>query len=275
MPRVTFGAMIVNLCRADKVLLSGWATIVGSGMLIGPTAAGLGIPAALFVALIADGVFRPSSNTFYPTISHGPRNSNRVALTFDDGPDPVVTPQILDRLRDHGARATFFVIGRNLEQTTDVASRAVREGHEIGNHSWEHGYMRHAYPVQSQLQEMDRNEVLIRSITGQRGLSVYRPPVGLKSPNFARAAHRLALNVIAWSVHSRDTLDQNGPRIARRILSRIRGGDIVLLHDGHQRPGARRTSALAALPTLLAGLQERNLEAVTVSELLAGRLGAP
>jgi peptidoglycan/xylan/chitin deacetylase (PgdA/CDA1 family) len=129
--------------------------------------------------------------------------------------------------------------------------------------------MRHAYPVQAQLEEMERNEALIRSISGQSGLSVYRPPVGLKSPNFARAAHRLSLNVIAWSVHSRDTLDSNGPRIARRILSRIRGGDIVLLHDGHQRPGAQRTSALGALPSLLAGLKARNLEPVTVSELLA------
>ena len=259
----------MNLCRADKVLLSGWATVMSSAAIIGPTAAGLGIPAALFAALIADGVFRPSSNTFYPTISHGPRTKNQVALTFDDGPDPVVTPQILDVLQAHGARATFFVIGRNLEHTTEVAARAVREGHEIGNHSWQHGYMRHAYPVRAQLEEMERNEALIRSITGQTKLSIYRPPVGLKSPNFARAAHRVSLNVIAWSVHSRDTLDQNGPRIARRILSRIRGGDIVLLHDGHQRPGARRTSALESLPSLLAGLKDRNLQAVTVSELLA------
>ena len=135
--------------------------------------------------------------------------------------------------------------------------------------------MRHAYPVQSQLIEMERAEALIRSITGHTGLSVYRPPVGLKSPNFARAAHRISLNVIAWSVHSRDTLDQNGPRIARRILSRIRGGDIVLLHDGHQRPGARRTSALEALPFVLDGLKERNLEAVTVSELLAQNPARP
>lgn len=265
----------MNLCRADKVLLSGWAAVMGSAAIAGPTAAGLGIPAALFAALIADGVFRPSSNTFYPTISHGPRTSNCVALTFDDGPDPVVTPKILDVLQSYNARATFFVIGRNLEHTTEVAARAVLEGHEIGNHSWEHGYMRHAYPVRTQLVEMDRAETLIRSITGRAGLSVYRPPVGLKSPNFARAAHRLALNVIAWSVHSRDTIDQNGPRIARRILSRIRGGDIVLLHDGHQRPGARRTSALDALPFLLAGLKERNLQAVTVSELLASDQARP
>lgn len=259
----------MNLCRADKVLLSGCAAMLGSTALFGPSALALGIPAGVLATVLADGIFRPTSNTLYPTVAHGPRSSNRVALTFDDGPDPEVTPRVLDALGQYDARATFFMIGRNLERTRAVAERAVREGHEIGNHSWQHGYFKHASAVHKQLVDIERNEGLIRSITGADLRSPYRAPVGLKSPRFARAAHQLSLHVIAWSVHSRDTLDQNPERIARRVLTRIRGGDIVLLHDGHQTPGARRTSALKALPLILEGLKKLQLEPVTVRELLA------
>lgn len=259
----------MSLCRADKVLLSGCAAMLGSTALFGPTAMSFGVPAGLLATVLADGIFRPSSNTLYPTISHGPRSSNRVALTFDDGPHPETTPRVLDVLAQYNARATFFMIGRILESGVAIAQRAVREGSEIGNHSWNHGYFKHAAPVNEQLVDIERCESLIRSITGEIPRSPYRAPVGLKSPRFARAAHQLSLDVIAWSIHSRDTLDQDAERIARRILSRIRGGDIVLLHDGHQNPGARRTSALNALPLVLEGLKKLQLEPVTIRELLA------
>ncbi len=259
----------MNVCRADKVLLSGCAAMLGSAAILGPTAAGLGIPAALFAALIADGVFRPSSSTFYKTISRGPRSSNRVALTFDDGPDPEITPQVLDVLRRHQARATFFVIGRHLERFMDVAKRAVQEGHELGNHSWQHGYMHHAYPIPRQVDDIEACEALIRSLTGASERAAYRPPVGLKSPRFGRTAEHLGLKVVAWSVHSRDTMDKNPARIARRVVDAARPGDIILMHDGHQNLGAHRPQCPAALPLILEGLNRRGLTPVTVAELLA------
>jgi peptidoglycan-N-acetylglucosamine deacetylase len=259
----------VSLCRADKVLLGGCAAIVGSAVAFGPNVVGLGLPASVLATVLADGIFRATSSTLYPTIAHGPRSSHRVALTFDDGPDPEVTPRVLDVLNRHSARATFFMIGRNLERSMTVGERVVREGHEIGNHSWQHGYMQNVYPVRVQLMDMERNEALIRDLTKSEVRSHYRAPVGLKSPRFARAAHRLNLKVVAWSVHSRDTIDSNPERIARRVLARIRPGDIVLMHDGHQTPGARRTSALIALPLVLEGLRRAKLEPVTLRELLA------
>jgi peptidoglycan-N-acetylglucosamine deacetylase len=257
----------VNLCRADKVLLTGGATLVSSTALFGATTLGLGLPAAAFVALLADGVFRPSSSIFYPTLSHGSRTESKIAITFDDGPDPEVTPRVLDILERYGARATFFMIGRNLARSMTIGERVVQEGHEIGNHSWQHANMQNFFSTRAHLAEIERCEQLIRSIGFPGTVPLYRAPVGFKSPELARAAHVRALRVVAWSIHSRDTIDRNPQRVARRVLRRIRPGDIVLMHDGHQTAGAHRPGLLDALPRILEGLRERGLRAVTVSEL--------
>lgn len=259
----------MNICRADKVLLSGGAALIGSAALFGATSLGLAIPAAAVLAVLADGVFRPSSSTFYPTISRGPRGRAKVALTFDDGPDPEVTPRVLDVLSAHGARATFFMIGRNLERNLAIGARAAREGHQIGNHSWQHSYLQNFYSSRVYLHDIERAEALIRGIVGSATPIPFRTPVGLKSPDFARAAHVRELQVVAWSVHSRDTIDRDPARVARRVLSRISPGDIVLMHDGHQDPGRHRRCALEALPAILEGLRQRGLQPVTLNELLS------
>lgn len=261
----------MGLCRADKVLLTGGAAVLGSATLFGATTWGLGLPLAALLGVLADGVFRPSSGTLYPTISHGPRDGRSIALTFDDGPDPEVTPRVLDELGRHGARATFFMIGRHLAQWHAIGERALAEGHQIGNHSWQHAYLQNFFSTRAHLADIARSEELIRLVTRDEAPIAYRPPVGLKSPELARAAHARRLQVIAWSVHSRDTIDGNPQRIARRVLNRIRPGDIVLMHDGHQSAGRSRLAGLRALPLILRGLQERGLETVTLAQLLNRR----
>ena len=265
----------MDLCRADKVLLAGGAALATSAALFGASAVGLGVPAAAFAAILADGVFRPSSGTFYPTLSRGPRTQPQVALTFDDGPDTEVTPRVLDTLNTYGARATFFMIGKHLEHAMTIGARAVAEGHEIGNHSWAHSYLQNFFSVHSLLRDIERTESLIRTLTRTSAVPLYRAPVGLKSPRLARAAHARSLSIVAWSVHSRDTLDSNPRRVAERVLAKIHPGDIVLLHDGHQRSGAHRHSGAESLPLILQGLRARGLQAVTVSELISPAAIAP
>jgi peptidoglycan/xylan/chitin deacetylase (PgdA/CDA1 family) len=259
-----------RLCRADKLMLGGGVAMIGGTALLG-AGLGIGIPAGVLGLLIADGVFRPSSSTFYPTISSGPRAVPRVALTFDDGPDPEVTPRLLDALASAGARATFFTIGRNLARCTSIAARAVREGHELGNHSWQHDRMQNFYGTRAQAEEIDRSVQLIRDISQSAALPLYRPPIGLKSPALARAAHVRGLQVIAWSLHSRDTLLRDAQRIATRVLKRVQAGDIILMHDGHDRDGYHRAATISALPLILDGLAQRGLQSVTVSELIGER----
>ena len=260
----------MRLCRADRVLLSGGVAIAGSTAVFG-TPLGLAVPVAAMLGVLADGIFRPSSSVFYPTVVRGSPQAPRIALTFDDGPDPASTPAILETLAQFGARATFFVIGRYLERHQTLAREIVAAGHELGNHSWGHLPWQNFYSSRKHLADIERTADLIRSITGSTEEPLYRPPVGLKSPEFARAALARQLKVIAWSVHSRDTFAQRWQSIARRVLNRVRNGDIVLLHDGHAAEGRHRSNAVNALPLILCGLQAQGLQPVTVSELLTAQ----
>jgi peptidoglycan-N-acetylglucosamine deacetylase len=265
--RVLLERPTVTLCRADKVLLAGGTAVLGCAALLTATPLAVGAGAA-FLAVLTDGIFRPSSSVLYPTISRGPRTLPQVALTFDDGPDPEVTPLVLDALGRSGARATFFVIGRHLERHTAIAARAVAEGHELGNHSWMHSYFQNFYRTGQHRADVERSTRLIQQLSGTTTEPLYRAPVGLKSPPLARVAHARKLTVIAWSLHSRDTMTRDHKSIVARVLSRVGPGDIVLMHDGHERDGEHRHRGAAALPLILSGLQARGLRCVTVSNLL-------
>jgi peptidoglycan/xylan/chitin deacetylase (PgdA/CDA1 family) len=241
------------------------AAAVGAFGLSGLT---LGIPTAAFVALLSDGVARPGSSVFYPTVTRGPRDGNRVALTFDDGPDPEVTPAVLHALAEAGARSTFFSIGQSLDAHPQLARRVVAEGHELANHSWRHSRWQNFFGEVAHTREIERAEHAIAAITGSRTRPLYRPPIGLKSPPLARVASRQSLTLVAWSLHSRDTRLADPGRIAQRVLERIRPGDIVLMHDGHDRPGQHRRDCGPAVELILRGLREKGLQSVTVSDLL-------
>lgn len=223
----------------------------------------------LLVLLVADGIARPASSLFYPTVSHGPRTGKRVALTFDDGPDPEVTPRVLDVLARHHARATFFVIGRSLAAHPEIGRRMAAEGHVIGNHSWGHSRWQNFCTVAWHGAEIGRGEAAIAAVTGSEAPVLYRPPVGLKSGELGHAAWRRGLTLVAWSLHSRDTRLADPQRIADRVLSKVRGGDIVLLHDGHDLPGRKRPLCAEALELILQGFEMRGFRCVTVPELLA------
>ena len=225
------------------------------------------MPFGAHAVLMIDGIFRPDSSVLYRTLVRGRTDQPQVALTFDDGPDPEITPRVLDMLAEYDARATFFVIGRHLEKHRALGERIHREGHELGNHSWQHSYLLNFSSAAGHGVEMDRCSQLIKSVTRSDREPLYRPPVGLKSPAMARAAHKRNLDVAAWSIHSRDTFARDPRAVANGVVRRIRPGDIVLLHDGHDRDNQHRLLILEALPLLLQGLRERGLKSVTVSGL--------
>ena len=264
----------MNLCRADRFLLASGAAVLGSAVAFGPSALSIGLPLGAHALLMADGIFRPASAILYPTLVRGRTDRPHVSLTFDDGPDPEITPRLLDMLSEHEARATFFVIGRQLEKSLALGKRMLAEGHELGNHSWHHSRLQNFYSTAGHAAEIDRCSQLIRSLTGDEHEPLYRPPVGLKSPAMARAAQKRKLTAVAWSIHSRDTIMRDANAIARNVLRRIRPGDIVLLHDGHDLANRHRPIIHQIVPLLLQGLRERGLRSVPVSELSAGTLPA-
>lgn len=256
------------LARTDQLAL-GYLALTGVAIGgFGFSVLTTGLPALLFAVLLVDGILRPSSGVLYPTLTHGPRQGNRVALSFDDGPDPEITPRVLDALARHGARASFFVIGRKLEAAPELARRLLAEGHELGNHSWRHSRWQNFWGTAAQTEEIRRGEQSIARFTGGRAQPLFRPPIGLKSPPLARAARRLGLTLCAWSLHARDTRGAAPGQVAQRVLERVRAGDIILMHDGHDLPGRSRPACVPALVLILDGLRAKGLEAVTVSELL-------
>jgi peptidoglycan-N-acetylglucosamine deacetylase len=256
------------LTRLNLVALACGAAGAAAIDAFGSSALTFGLPAAAFFALCADGIARPGSSLAYPTVTHGPRDRNRVALSFDDGPDPEVTPLVLDALAKYDTKATFFAIGRSLADHPVLAQDIVAAGHELGNHSWGHSRAQSFFAVGDQEREIERGAQAIAAVTGGRSTPLYRPPFGLKSPPLARAAYRTKLTLVTWSLHSHDSRGSNPDQITRRVLEKIRPGDIVLMHDGHDLPNRHRPAAARALPQLLRGLRHKGLDGVTVSELL-------
>lgn len=223
----------------------------------------------VLLALVIDSIMRPSSNMFYPTVTHGPRASQCVALSFDDGPDPQVTPRLLDVLAAHDAQATFFVIGRALAAHPELGRRMVAEGHVLGNHSWQHSRLQNFRFRHWQDAEIEACEQAIDAVAGQARHALYRPPMGLKIGALCPPLWCRRLTLVAWSIRSLDTRMTSAERIAGHVLSRVRAGDIILLHDGHDRPGHQRPLCVETVELLLRGLDEKNLHCVTIPQLLS------
>jgi peptidoglycan-N-acetylglucosamine deacetylase len=188
-----------------------------------------------------------------------------VAMTFDDGPSATLTPKLLDILAAHHIKATFFVIGENVVQHSEIVARAAREGHEIGNHSWSHpnfGKMSDD-GVRGQLQ---RTDDAIKSATGAQP-TLLRPPYGSITARQKRWIHdQFGYQIILWDVDPYDW-KRPGPSVVRnRILKETRPGSIVLSHDIH--PGT-----IEAMPSTFDALEAKGFKFVTVSELI--RMAVP
>jgi len=188
-----------------------------------------------------------------------------IAMTFDDGPSATLTPKLLDILATHQIKATFFVIGENVAEHPEIVTRAAREGHEIGNHSWSHpnfGKMSDD-SVRSQVQ---RTDDAIKSATGSRP-TLLRPPYGSITAREKRWIHdQFGYQIILWDVDPYDW-KRPGPSVVRnRILKETRPGSIVLSHDIH--PGT-----IEAMPSTFDALEAKGFKFVTVSELI--RMAVP
>src|SRR4029077_15226100 len=148
-----------------------------------------------------------------------------VALTFDDGPDPVDTPKLLDILREKNVKATFFVVGKRADQYPEIVRRAWVEGHLIANHSWSHHHL-FCFLTPSRLRaEIERGTESVQRICGFRP-RLFRSPVGMRHPLLRSCLKNAGLEYVSWSIRTRDTLTWNSVVLARRILQQATGGDI-------------------------------------------------
>ncbi len=254
------------LLAAGGAVCASLLFFVSGGCGPGPVFAAL----ALLLLLVLLGNFWLGSGVFAAVLLAGPRERRFIALTFDDGPDPATTPQVLTELARHGARATFFVIGERAQAHPALLRAMVEAGHQVENHSLHHSWAT-AFLSQARLaRELARAQAIIVRATGKTP-TWFRPPIGILSPSIAAAASALGLRLCGWSGKSRDGwASTTTEQAVRRLGHALAPGAILLLHDASER-SSRQTLAPAILRQLLPMLAEARLQAVTLDELFDER----
>jgi peptidoglycan/xylan/chitin deacetylase (PgdA/CDA1 family) len=186
-----------------------------------------------------------------------------VALTFDDGPGPANTPLVLELLARHQVKATFFMVGRNIEQHRELAARVLAEGHQLGNHSYSHKRLVLSSPSFIE-EEISRTDALLREV-GVRGEILFRAPFGKKLFVLPWILSRQGRKHITFDVVPDDHATQDAALIISRVLEATRPGSIILLHDGW----AAKPGTIEAAGRIIESLKAQGHRFVTVSELLA------
>ena len=231
----------------------------------------LGAVALNHAALAATGLW-PRSQLLGPNWTRLPEQAGTtagVAITIDDGPEPDVTPQVLARLAQYRACATFFCVGERVLRYPDLAQEIVRRGHAIENHSQRHRHNFSLLGPGGVSAEISRAQESIFRVTGSRP-RFFRAPAGLRNPFLDPVLARLKLRLASWTRRGFDTVIADPDAVFRRLARSLQSGDILLLHDGHAaRSRSGKPVILEVLPRLLDALNAQGLTPVTLRSALA------
>lgn len=201
------------------------------------------------------------SNIYVKSLCRGASDERVAALTFDDGPDAEITPEVLAVLRRYGIRTTFFLVGEKVDKHPEIVRQIVAEGHTVANHTYTHSGLfplRNARRVRQEL--LLCNEAIRRAV----GLSplLFRPPFGVTNPIIGRAVEALGLKTIGWSIRTLDTIEgRSVATICRKVESQLRPGAIILLHD-------RCARSAVLLDSVIRIATERGYRFVALDEML-------
>jgi peptidoglycan/xylan/chitin deacetylase (PgdA/CDA1 family) len=219
-------------------------------------------------AAAAWGAFARNSPLYGTVARHGSHRDPRVAITFDDGPGPS-TPDVLDALAAAGARATFFVLGRQVAAHPDLVRRMVADGHEVACHGWDHGILVFRGPGHV-ADQIARTAQAIEAAAGPGVMApLFRAPHGFRGPTTVRAARRAGVSVAGWTAGVFDSDQPGTDVIVRRTVRALRPGAVVLLHDADGwDPSATRAQTADAVEPICRAARARGLEPVTMGELL-------
>ena len=231
----------------------------------------LGAVLANHALLTAAGLW-PRSAWLGPNVTRLPATAvASVAITIDDGPDPEVTPQVLDLLAAQGARATFFCIGQRVREHPAVVRRIVAAGHSVQNHSLRHRHHFSLAGPAALAREIGDAQAVLADTTGVLP-HCFRAPAGLRNPLLDPVLHRLGLHLVSWTRRGYDTREADAGRVSARLLRGLAAGDILLLHDGHARRSASgQPVLLQVLPGVLQRLRQAGLHTVTLGDALPPR----
>ncbi len=227
----------------------------------------IGAASATAIMYAGYSAMAPTSQLYGSTLVRG-ANSRQLALTFDDGPNDPHTLKLLEVLAQHGVRATFFMIGRYVQQRPQIAREVAQAGHAIGNHTFTHPNLIFCSDMQTRIQLAECNRA-IEDVAGQTP-KLFRPPFGGRRPRTLRIARELGLTPAMWNVTGWDWNAHSSEAVERKVSKQIRGGDVVLLHDGsHRQLGLDRSYTVAATARLVTRYKSEGYQFVTISEILA------
>lgn len=244
---------------------------------IGLTSIGLttiGLTTAALASAAGYQSIAPTGQWYGRTITGGPRGSKRIALTYDDGPNDPHTLHLLDVLAKHNVKATFFMIGRYVQQRPEIALAVAQAGHTIGNHTFTHPLLVFKSKAETHKQLVDCRQALHDAIGEHSNL--FRPPFGGRRPATIRIARELGLQTVMWSVTGYDWNAPPAALIEKKINQRVRGGDVILLHDGgHLALGADRSQTVIATENLIRRYLDEGYEFVPAEDFSICRQSSP
>ncbi len=253
------------LLKIPMAIALGIALWLGLGSVQGLMALAL---AALFFGLLMWQVFDVNGALWVPTLWRASPPVASVALTFDDGPDPDLTPRVLDILRAKQVPATFFVIGLHARARPDLVAQIDAAGHLVGNHTDRHDLSFHFRLWPEIRRELEACNRAIGAAIGKEP-RLFRSPQGFKNPALGDVLRSMGLSAIGWQVRGFDSVETDVDKIVRRIASRVRPGGVVQMHDGSSAQGSKdRQATLDALPRIIDEIRGAGLTFVPLDTLL-------
>ncbi|HWY19674.1 MAG TPA: polysaccharide deacetylase family protein [Candidatus Acidoferrum sp.] len=230
---------------------------------------GLTVTAVSAAAAVAAGYqsMAPTGQWYGRTFTGLAHSSRQIALTYDDGPNEPHTQRLLEVLGRHGVHATFFLIGRYVRQRPEIAREIVRAGHVVGNHTFTHPLL--IFKSETEIRrQVSECHAALREAIGEPS-NLFRPPFGGRRPAVLRVARELGLESVMWNVTGYDWNAPPAEVIERKVAKQIRGGDVVLLHDGgHKQMGVDRSQTVIATDRLIARYKAEGYEFVTLPRMM-------
>jgi peptidoglycan-N-acetylglucosamine deacetylase len=215
----------------------------------------------------------PTSQVYGRTFTGLQPGSRLLALTYDDGPNDPYTGQLLEVLDRHEVKATFFLVGKFVQERPDLARALVSAGHAIGSHTWDHPNLIFCSSAEVRRQ-LSQTQKAIADATGV-DVKLFRPPFGGRRPASLRVARGMGLQAVMWNVTCKDWTERSTDEIVALAESQIHGGNVILLHDGEfHRIGVDRSRSVEATDRILSRYKAEGYEFVTIPEMMAARRSA-
>jgi peptidoglycan/xylan/chitin deacetylase (PgdA/CDA1 family) len=250
----------------SPAFLAGMTAFLASGLVLPIRPALAAAPLGVFVLLCLVAPFLPGVGFFLPVISRRKTGRRAVALTFDDGPDPDVTPRLLDLLRRHGVQATFFVAGERAERYPELIRGILAGGHTLGNHSYHHDPLLMLRSREKLREEVARTQDAL-SAFAVRPLA-FRPPVGITNPRLPGVLRALGMYCVTFSCRAFDRGNRRIAGLAAIILRKVRPGDILLLHDVAPKGGEGIEGWFTEMEGIVSGLKRQGYAILPLPELI-------